>query len=38
MPLWAEFERTLIKARTSDGRQRAKVRDVRFGRIPHQRP
>jgi DNA invertase Pin-like site-specific DNA recombinase len=37
----AEFERTLIKARTGEGRERAKVRGVRFGRplklSPHQR-
>jgi DNA invertase Pin-like site-specific DNA recombinase len=37
----AEFERELIKARTSEGRQRAKARGVRFGRklklTPHQR-
>ena len=37
----AEFERELIKARTSDGRTRAKARGVRFGRPPtmtaHQR-
>jgi DNA invertase Pin-like site-specific DNA recombinase len=37
----AEFERELIKARTSDGRSRAKARGVRFGRPPsltaHQR-
>jgi DNA invertase Pin-like site-specific DNA recombinase len=37
----AEFERELIKARTSDGRNRAKARGVRFGRPPvltaHQR-
>jgi DNA invertase Pin-like site-specific DNA recombinase len=30
----AEFERELILARTSDGRSRAKVRGVRFGRPP----
>jgi DNA invertase Pin-like site-specific DNA recombinase len=41
-PGWlAEFERTLIKARTGEGRERAKVRGVRFGRplklSPHQR-
>ena len=28
----AEFERTLIKARTGEGRERAKMRGVRFGR------
>jgi DNA invertase Pin-like site-specific DNA recombinase len=28
----AEFERELIKARTAEGRQRAKDRGVRFGR------
>jgi hypothetical protein len=37
----AEFERSLIVARTSDGRKRAKDRDIRFGRprklTPHQR-
>jgi DNA invertase Pin-like site-specific DNA recombinase len=37
----AEFERTLIKARTGEGRERAKGRGVRFGRplklSPHQR-
>jgi DNA invertase Pin-like site-specific DNA recombinase len=37
----AEFERTLIRARTGEGRERAKVRGVRFGRplklSPHQR-
>jgi DNA invertase Pin-like site-specific DNA recombinase len=37
----AEFERELILARTSDGRTRAKVRGVKFGRpqslTPHQR-
>jgi len=37
----AEFERSLILARTSDGRARAKARGVRFGRPPaltaHQR-
>jgi DNA invertase Pin-like site-specific DNA recombinase len=37
----AEFERELILARTSDGRARAKVRGVKFGRpsalTPHQR-
>ena len=37
----AEFERELIRARTGDGRARAKARGVRFGRpaalAPHQR-
>jgi len=37
----AEFERELIRARTGDGRKRAKARGVRFGRPPkltlHQR-
>jgi DNA invertase Pin-like site-specific DNA recombinase len=37
----AEFERELIRARTSDGRVRAKARGVKFGRppslTPHQR-
>src|SRR6266436_5023096 len=37
----AEFERTLIKARTGEGRERAQARGVRFGRplklSPHQR-
>jgi DNA invertase Pin-like site-specific DNA recombinase len=37
----AEFERELIKARTSEGRQRAKARGVHMGRpvklTPHQR-
>ena len=37
----AEFERELIRARTSAGRDRAKTRGVRFGRKPkltaHQR-
>jgi DNA invertase Pin-like site-specific DNA recombinase len=37
----AEFERTLIRARTGEGRERAKVRGVQFGRplklSPHQR-
>ena len=37
----AEFERELIKARTSDGRARAKARGVHMGRppklTPHQR-
>jgi DNA invertase Pin-like site-specific DNA recombinase len=30
----AEFERELIKARTGEGRARAKLRGVRFGRKP----
>jgi DNA invertase Pin-like site-specific DNA recombinase len=30
----AEFERSMILARTSEGRQRAKARGVRFGRKP----
>ena len=37
----AEFERELIRARTGEGRKRAKERGVRFGRPPklnvHQR-
>ena len=37
----AEFERELIKARTGEGRERAKAKGVRFGRplklSPHQR-
>jgi DNA invertase Pin-like site-specific DNA recombinase len=37
----AEFERDLIRARTSEGRERAKARGVRMGRppklTPHQR-
>src|SRR5262249_10813275 len=37
----AEFERELIKARTGEGRTRAKARGVKFGRppslTPHQR-
>jgi DNA invertase Pin-like site-specific DNA recombinase len=37
----AEFEKELIRARTDDGRKRAKARGVRFGRpkvlSPHQR-
>ena len=37
----AEFERELIRARTSEGRKRAQHRSVRFGRprklTPHQR-
>src|SRR5262245_49840165 len=30
----AEFERELIRSRTSEGRQRAKARGVKFGRKP----
>jgi DNA invertase Pin-like site-specific DNA recombinase len=30
----AEFERDLIRARTSDGRERARARGVRMGRPP----
>jgi DNA invertase Pin-like site-specific DNA recombinase len=30
----AEFERDLIRARTSEGRARAKARDVKLGRKP----
>src|ERR1700730_10834427 len=30
----AEFERDLIRARTSEGRERAKARDVKLGRKP----
>jgi DNA invertase Pin-like site-specific DNA recombinase len=37
----AEFERELIKARTGEGRKRAKAKGVKFGRpfkpTPHQR-
>jgi DNA invertase Pin-like site-specific DNA recombinase len=37
----AEFERELIRARTSAGRKRAKAKGIRFGRRPklngHQR-
>jgi DNA invertase Pin-like site-specific DNA recombinase len=37
----AEFERELIRARTSEGRERAKARGVKMGRkpklTPHQR-
>jgi DNA invertase Pin-like site-specific DNA recombinase len=37
----AEFERELIRSRTSEGRERAKARGVRMGRkpklTPHQR-
>jgi DNA invertase Pin-like site-specific DNA recombinase len=31
---WAEFERELIRARTGEGRERAKARGVRLGRKP----
>ena len=34
----AEFERELIKSRTSEGRTRAKARGVRFGRKPTLTP
>lgn len=34
----AEFERELIKARTGEGRERAKVRGVKFGRKPKLDP
>jgi DNA invertase Pin-like site-specific DNA recombinase len=38
---WLSFERELIRARTGEGRKRAKERGVRFGRpqklTPHQR-
>ncbi len=34
----AEFERELIRARTDDGRKRAMVRGVRFGRKPKLTP
>ena len=34
----AEFERELIKARTGEGRKRAKDRGVRFGRPPKLTP
>ena len=30
----AEFERELIRARTGEGRERAKARDVKMGRRP----
>jgi len=33
-----EFERELIRARTGDGRKRAKARGVRFGRPPKLTP
>jgi DNA invertase Pin-like site-specific DNA recombinase len=33
----ATFERHLIKARTDEGRKRAKAQGVRFGRTPYQR-
>src|SRR6516225_7911130 len=34
----AEFERELIRARTGEGRKRAKARGVRFGRPPALTP
>jgi DNA invertase Pin-like site-specific DNA recombinase len=34
----AEFERYLIRARTGEGRERAKRRGVRFGRNPKLTP
>ena len=34
----AEFERELIKARTTEGRSRAKARGVRLGRPPTLTP
>jgi DNA invertase Pin-like site-specific DNA recombinase len=34
----AEFERDLIRARTGEGRERAKRRGVRFGRKPKLTP
>jgi len=34
----AEFERELIKSRTGEGRARAKLRGVRFGRRPKLTP
>jgi DNA invertase Pin-like site-specific DNA recombinase len=41
MDCFNEFERELIRARTGEGRKRAKERGVRFGRprkmTPHQR-
>ena len=33
----AEFERELIKARTTEGRERAKRAGVKMGRKPHRR-
>jgi DNA invertase Pin-like site-specific DNA recombinase len=33
-PRLAEFERDLIRARTSEGRERAKARGVKLGRKP----
>jgi DNA invertase Pin-like site-specific DNA recombinase len=35
---FAEFERSLILSRTSEGRTRAKARGVRFGRKPKLKP
>jgi DNA invertase Pin-like site-specific DNA recombinase len=34
----AEFERELIRARTGEGRKRAKARGARFGRPPKLTP
>jgi DNA invertase Pin-like site-specific DNA recombinase len=34
----AEFERDLIRTRTSEGRERAKARGVRMGRTPKLTP
>jgi DNA invertase Pin-like site-specific DNA recombinase len=34
----AEFERELIRARTSEGRERAKARGVKMGRKPKLTP
>jgi DNA invertase Pin-like site-specific DNA recombinase len=34
----AEFERDLIRARTAEGRERAKARGVRLGRRPKLTP
>jgi len=34
----AEFERDLIRARTAEGRQRAKARGVKLGRRPKLTP
>jgi DNA invertase Pin-like site-specific DNA recombinase len=34
----AEFERELIRARTDDGRKRAKARGVKFGRVKLRGP